>query len=239
MSIRRQLVQRLESRPALRVVGEAGDEAQALALIARTAPQIVLLDLSLAEGGSGLAVLKALRRQGFAGQIHVLSHQTEAYRQAVLGAGADGFFDKAGELDQLMDLLDPDPQPEPVLLAPDPLWTRLDQAVRLAARDGADLAVFSLPDAAGPGLQDTARAVCALLDQGDLMGLGEQGQLQVVLSRLDDREQAGQFAERLRQLRPGAALGQALFPWEALSAGGLLTLADARAGVQVGIQAGV
>ncbi len=88
--------------PGLRVVGEAADEATALTLIGHLRPDAVLLDLSLAQGGSGLAVLKALRKQGYAGQVHVLSHQTDAYRAAVLAAGANGFFDKAEELDVML-----------------------------------------------------------------------------------------------------------------------------------------
>jgi CheY-like chemotaxis protein len=43
------------------VAGESGDANRALAEIAVLQPQVVLLDLHLGDGGSGLEVLQALR----------------------------------------------------------------------------------------------------------------------------------------------------------------------------------
>lgn len=227
LTIRRQMIQRLESQPGLRVVAEAADEPTAVAMVAHTAPQAVLLDLSLAQGGSGLNVLKTLRRQGYRGQVHILSHQTpDAYRQACVAAGADGFYDKAGELDLLLAHLAGQPvatQP----LAPGALLDRLDQTTRLAMRDGAELAVLVLR-ADPAALAARAAALADGLDLGDLIGwLGEdRGVLCVALG---DPEDAGPLAERIAALLPGAVIGQARLPAEALSAGGLLHLAEARA----------
>src|SRR6218665_2414663 len=103
-SIGRLVVRRLETLQGVQVVGEANGEAQALALINWLQPDTVLLDLSLASGGSGLHVLTQLRRGGFGGRVLVLTHQALApYREACAAAGANGFYDKASGLDTLFD----------------------------------------------------------------------------------------------------------------------------------------
>lgn len=172
MTIRRQILQQLRSVQGLRVVGEAPDEPLALALVAATRPDAVLLDLSLADGGSGLQVLKQLRRQGYAGQVHVLSHQTpDAYRAACVAAGANGFFDKAEELDALLHALGGGVPPQP--LAPmgrDEFVVRLDQTALLAQRDGGDLTlqVWRMAQAEAVTL---AQSLQRAAEAGDLVGM--------------------------------------------------------------------
>ncbi|WP_077032995.1 diguanylate cyclase [Pelomonas sp. KK5] len=98
---RRRLVRQLRGRPGLRLVGEAGGETEAMALIGWTAPDLILLALPLIEG-SGLHLIEALRRGGFAGRIVVLldaKAQPQVSRVDCLAAGADAFMDKAGEID--------------------------------------------------------------------------------------------------------------------------------------------
>ncbi|MBB3197182.1 response regulator [Roseateles terrae] len=172
MTIRRQILQRLRRMQGLRVVGEAPDEALALALVAATRPDAVLLDLSLADGGSGLQVLKQLRRQGYAGQVHVLSHQTpEAYRAACVAAGADGFFDKAEELDGLLQALAGGTVPQPAApMGREEFLVRLDQTALLAQRDGGDLTVqaWRMAEAEASAL---ALDLQAAAEAGDLVGM--------------------------------------------------------------------
>lgn len=159
-SIRRLLVRRLESFEGAQVVGEAEGEAQAIALIDWLRPDLVLLDLSLADGGSGLQVLTRLRRQGFAGRIFVLTHQAlDPYRDACAEAGADGFYDKGSGIDNLFDdveaLIENRPGTQPNARASNllrdgltglfgeiALLERLDQSARIAQRDNVELAVF-------------------------------------------------------------------------------------------------
>ena len=162
LSIRRLLVRRLETLAGARVVGEANGEAQALALIEWLQPDTVLLDLSLASGGSGLHVLTQLRRSGFNGRVLVLTHQAlDAYREACESAGADGFYDKASGLDTLFDDLSELSREEPQssgaaqastllrdgltgLFSEAALLERLDQSAKMAQRDGVELAVYVL-----------------------------------------------------------------------------------------------
>ncbi len=235
LTIRRQLIQSLEGQAPLRIVGEASDEDLALVLVDHTAPDAVLLDLSLAQGGSGIAVLKALRKRGYRGQVHVLSHQTpEAYRDACLAAGADGFFDKAEELDALLRHLVGDrsvASPAPPLAAA-ALMERLDQTARLAMRDGGELAVHVVLGESDL-LAEIAASLAEALDLGDLVGWLDEppaGRLAIVVSEPDTEPPlAHRLAGQLRQPDPLLRLGQAAMPTEALSAGGLLTLAHARA----------
>ena len=229
LTIRRQLLQRLDTVPGLRVDGEAADEATALTLIGHLRPDAVLLDLSLAQGGSGLAVLKALRRQGYAGQVHVLSHQTDAYRAAVLAAGANGFFDKAEELDVMLRHLTGQtevPAPEPLSAAA--LLERLDQTVKLAMRDGSEVVVHVI---AGPAasLPPLAAQLIVGLDGADLVGWsGAPGDAQLCVVQIDS-DGTPTLRERLDVLAPDSRLGQARLPDDALSAGGLVAVAELRA----------
>ncbi|PIM52595.1 hypothetical protein CS062_13650 [Roseateles chitinivorans] len=228
-TIRRQLLQRLDAVPGLRVVGEAADEATALTLIGYLQPDAVLLDLSLAQGGSGIAVLKALRKQGYLGQVHVLSHQTEAYRAAVLAAGADGFFDKAEELELMLRQLTGQPEvPAPRPFDAVALHERLDQMVRLAVRDGSDVVVHVLAGSA-EALQPLAARLIASLDGGDLVGwLGTSEGGRLCIAQIDG-EDAPPLGGRPELQGSALRLGRAQLPDDALSARGLVTLAELRA----------
>eukprot|EP01137_Pigoraptor_chileana_P032661 Opistho-2@22362 len=169
LSIRRQLVQRLEGLAGLRVVGESGEVEQARALIAWTQPDVVLLDLSLAQGGSGLALLKQLRREDFTGQVLVMSHQmADTYRDACLAVGADGFFDKSAGLDDLLAHLGAAPAP---CLGGPALLERLDQVLKMAGRDSGELVVYELALVGQPAaaLDAAVRRLTELLDPGDML----------------------------------------------------------------------
>jgi DNA-binding NarL/FixJ family response regulator len=78
----------------LRICGEAGDAAAALASIERTQPDLVVLDISL-EGRSGLDLLRDLRLRF--PEIPVLVHSMHdemIYAERALAAGARGYLMK-------------------------------------------------------------------------------------------------------------------------------------------------
>ena len=84
------------------VVGEADDPAAAVSAIARTKPHVVVVDLRLKSGTSGLSVLRWLR----ANQPHVaaivLSNSAYAQmKQACLDLGAWFVLDKTSEFAEL------------------------------------------------------------------------------------------------------------------------------------------
>lgn len=94
-----QLLDKLHRQPALRVVGDAAGEDAAVAVILKTRPHAVILDLCLSPG-SGLGVLKRIREAGSGAHVLVLtnfSHQE--FRNACLQAGASHFFDKHTQAD--------------------------------------------------------------------------------------------------------------------------------------------
>ena len=272
LPIRRLLVRRLENLPGIRIVGEASGEDQARAMIEWLKPDTVLLDLSLANGGSGLNVLAQLRQNRYAGRVLVLTHQAEdAYRLACIQAGADGFYDKASGLetlfDDLTDMIDQEPHhshanPASLLLRDAltglfgevALLERLDQAAKIAHRDGVDLAVYvmrveglaALAETCGVGEVNTVLHAISLrlhevCEPADVLARHAADQFSLVLGKVGSAQSAAAFAVRLGELitetveqldTPAglrAQVGMALFPGDAVAPRSLLTLAEARA----------
>ena len=88
------------------IVGSAATAAEALTGILSMRPDAVILDLHLADGSSGLDVLRALQKQAPAIKVFVLTNfPSEAYRRASERFGARGFFDKSSEFERLREVL--------------------------------------------------------------------------------------------------------------------------------------
>jgi DNA-binding NarL/FixJ family response regulator len=99
-----ELLKRLEQQ-AIDMVGWAVDEEHAVALIASTQPDAVILDLQL-PSGSGLGVLKRMRLAGSKARVLVLSNNDHReIRSACFKSGADGFFDKHTQFDDCLQQL--------------------------------------------------------------------------------------------------------------------------------------
>ena len=93
-----QLKRLLRQQPRIEIIGTATEEAEATALILRTQPDLVLLDLSLAPG-SGVHVLRNIREAGCGARVLILTNNTgQSLRMACQQLGANGFFDKSTEL---------------------------------------------------------------------------------------------------------------------------------------------
>ena len=85
------------------VVGEASDGKEALALIDRFKPDVVVMDLSMA-GMDGLAATRALTAKGTGTRILVLTmHAEEEYLVPLLEAGASGYLVKSAADRELVD----------------------------------------------------------------------------------------------------------------------------------------
>lgn len=81
----------LESQPDLRVVGEASSGLEALELVGRLQPDLLLLDLSM-PGLGGLDALPALRKIVPATKILILTmHDDPQYLRTALKSGASGY----------------------------------------------------------------------------------------------------------------------------------------------------
>ena len=85
----------LGADPEIDVVGEASGGHEAVALLATTAADVVVMDLSMADG-DGLSATRELTNRDDGPRVLVLTmHAEEAYLEAVLEAGASGYLGKA------------------------------------------------------------------------------------------------------------------------------------------------
>ena len=101
--VRARLAELLAGVPQLQIVGQAADAGEAIRDIRALKPDLVLLDISLAQG-SGFEVLKALRELEPAIDIYMLSNfASEPYRRHALRLGARAFFDKSNDMERVRD----------------------------------------------------------------------------------------------------------------------------------------
>jgi DNA-binding NarL/FixJ family response regulator len=87
----------LAEQPDFVVVGEAEDSDAALDVVARTAPQVVVLDLSL-QGREAIPLLAELRQRWPQLRVLVLSmHDEDLYAERLIELGAHGYVMKQEE----------------------------------------------------------------------------------------------------------------------------------------------
>lgn len=104
--IRAQLEQLVLTIAGAKIVGTADNPDDALALIDTTNPDIVVVDLQLKSGTSGLAILKSLHERTPAIAVIVLSNLAyPQIRQACFDLGARYVLDKAAEAFRLRDAI--------------------------------------------------------------------------------------------------------------------------------------
>lgn len=96
----------IERHPRMTVVGEASNRAEALKIVRRTRPAIILLDLDL-DGESGVDLLPDLRKVASGARVIVLTGIRDAggYRQAV-ELGARGLVLKEQDFDTLVQAIE-------------------------------------------------------------------------------------------------------------------------------------
>lgn len=90
----------------MEVVGEASDGLEALSMIKRTLPDLLLLDLSMPRL-DGISVLKDAKKQFGDMKILVLSiHESDQYVLEAFEAGADGYCIKDARREELFMAID-------------------------------------------------------------------------------------------------------------------------------------
>ena len=105
--LRDRVMESLAEDERVSVVGYADTEEAALAGIAGSAPDAVILDIQLRRG-SGLNVLRRLPSLLLPSRplVIVLTNYPESeYRRRATQAGCDFFFDKASEFDRVREVL--------------------------------------------------------------------------------------------------------------------------------------
>lgn len=94
------------------VIGEAQDAQEAIEGILKEKPDVVILDIHL-RTGNGIDVLQNLKKNMPASKVIVLTNYPyPQYRQKCLEAGADFFFVKSTQFDQIVPVLTQLMQPD-------------------------------------------------------------------------------------------------------------------------------
>lgn len=132
---RRGVAQLLAMDPEIHVVGEAADQAGALAMARQHEPDLILLDLNL-KGESGIDILSALKDEDAARRVVMLtvSDAPDDLMQAIR-AGADGYLLKDMEPEDLLERVREALTGTTVIS--DALAGRLAAALRAEAQDSA------------------------------------------------------------------------------------------------------
>ncbi|MBS1163895.1 MAG: two-component system response regulator NarL [Burkholderiaceae bacterium] len=132
---RKGVVQLLAMEPSIEVVGEAGNRAQALALVQQHEPDLTLLDLNL-KSESGLDILAAIKADDPSRRVVMLTVSDAAEDlMGAIRAGADGYLLKDMEPEQLLDRVRASLAGETVI--GEALAARLASALRQEAQDSA------------------------------------------------------------------------------------------------------
>lgn len=103
--IRERLEALLADIPGTTIVGRAAGAAEAIGAILAARPDLVLLDVQLAEG-SGFDVLRALHAQAPGLPVVMLTnYSADPYRQIAERFGVRAFFDKTKEFERVREVL--------------------------------------------------------------------------------------------------------------------------------------
>ncbi|NIF47411.1 response regulator [Enterobacter sp. Ap-1006] len=87
----------------LTVIAETDDGLQAIQLVRKNAPDLVIVDIDI-PSVNGIDVVQRMRRDGFSGGILVLTgKEGDHYIRRCASAGADGFVSKKNNLSELSD----------------------------------------------------------------------------------------------------------------------------------------
>ena len=103
--VRKRLEALLGEVPGASIQGHASGARQAIDAILAGRPDVVILDVSLAEGG-GFEVLRELNARAPEIDVYMVSNfSAYPYRQLAERLGARGFFDKTREFERVRDVV--------------------------------------------------------------------------------------------------------------------------------------
>jgi DNA-binding NarL/FixJ family response regulator len=103
--IRERLKAMLSEVPKIETVNQAKDELEALELLHKLNPEIVVLDIQM-PGGHGIDLLHKVKKEQRPPPVIVLTNLSDnQYRKKCMDAGADFFFDKSTEFDKVTEVL--------------------------------------------------------------------------------------------------------------------------------------
>jgi DNA-binding NarL/FixJ family response regulator len=101
-ALRKGIADCIDAEPDLVACGQAGSATAALPAVARTKPDVVIVDISL-PGRDGIELIKDIRAQQRNVRVLVLSmHDESLYAERVLRAGARGYLMKSTPTEEIM-----------------------------------------------------------------------------------------------------------------------------------------
>lgn len=96
----------LESLPGVQVVGETGDGLEAVELVRRNPPDVILLDVTM-PGLNGLEAAARIVELGVPTRVLMISmHAAPDYAARAFAAGALGYLNKDAAFDELSEAID-------------------------------------------------------------------------------------------------------------------------------------
>jgi len=102
--LRERLFELLSELEGIEIVGQAKNGIEASNLIWALQPDVVILDIRM-EGGSGIEALKTIKKYESAPIVMIFTnYPSHQYRQRCLEGGADFFFDKSTEFQELIEV---------------------------------------------------------------------------------------------------------------------------------------
>ncbi len=103
--VREGLAMRISTQQDLTVCGEAATEDEALAMVQKTLPDLVLVDISL-KVGNGIDVIKRVKSDFPVVKMLVVSgFQESLYAERALRAGASGYLNKQESNDKVLEAI--------------------------------------------------------------------------------------------------------------------------------------
>ena len=96
----------LERQPDIEVVGEAGDGKQAVAMVRKVQPDVILMDINLPGGFGGFEATEAILADHPETRVIFLTqYEDREYIQRALQVGAHGFLPKRALAEQLVEAI--------------------------------------------------------------------------------------------------------------------------------------
>jgi DNA-binding NarL/FixJ family response regulator len=99
--VRERIASIISEIPGAEVVGKAGDSIEAIEIVRKTKPDMVILDIKI-PGENGLQVLRKFKNEFVNMKIIMLTNYSDSqYKAECLMHGADYFLSKSDEFDRL------------------------------------------------------------------------------------------------------------------------------------------
>lgn len=101
------LSQRIEDDPRFAVVGHADSAKDAICALEQNVPDVLIVDLHLKQG-TGYEILLYLRNAGAPTALQTVvltNYASSAHRRRAMELGADSFYDKSMQFDDMLDAL--------------------------------------------------------------------------------------------------------------------------------------